>query len=194
MKSNLISIVIPVFNGEKTIGPLIKQLIDKLNSLCSFEIILINDCSVDNSEEKCINLFNKYPKIIKFYSLAKNVGEHTSVMAGLNHAEGDFVLIRLPSGETRRLLVNCSATIGQVSNLDHKNASLGKAGRKRHLGIRPRVRGSAMTPRDHPHGGGEGRSPIGLPSPKTPWGKPTLGYKTRKKNKSSDKFIVQRRK
>ena len=93
MKSNFISIVIPVFNGEKTIEPLIKQLIDKLNTLCSFEIILINDCSIDKSEEKCINLFNKYPKIIKFYSLAKNVGEHNSVMAGLNHAEGDYVLI-----------------------------------------------------------------------------------------------------
>lgn len=122
--------------------------------------------------------------------IARSAGNAAQVLA----REGDFVLIRLPSGETRRLLINCNATIGQVSNLDHKNASLGKAGRKRHLGIRPRVRGSAMTPRDHPHGGGEGRSPIGLPSPKTPWGKPTLGYKTRKKNKSSDKFIVQRRK
>ena len=122
--------------------------------------------------------------------IARSAGNAAQVLA----REGGFVLIRLPSGETRRLLVNCSATIGQVSNLDHKNASLGKAGRKRHLGIRPRVRASAMTPRDHPHGGGEGRSPIGLPSPKTPWGKPTLGYKTRKKNKSSDKFIVQRRK
>ena len=93
MKNNFISIVIPVFNGEKTIDSLIKQLIDKLTSLCSFEIILINDCSDDKSEEKCIDLFYKYPKIIKFYSLAKNVGEHNSVMAGLNHAKGDYVLI-----------------------------------------------------------------------------------------------------
>ena len=93
MKNNFISIVIPVFNGEKTIEPLINQLVDKLSSIYSFEIILINDCSIDKSEEKCINLFYKYPKIIKFYSLAKNVGEHNSVMAGLNHAEGDYVLI-----------------------------------------------------------------------------------------------------
>ena len=122
--------------------------------------------------------------------IARSAGNAAQVLA----REGNFVLIRLPSSETRRLLINCNATIGQVSNLDNKNTSLGKAGRKRHLGFRPSVRGSAMTPRDHPHGGGEGRSPIGMPGPKTPWGKPALGYKTRKKNKSSDKFIVKRRK
>ena len=106
--------------------------------------------------------------------------------------EGDYVLLRLPSGESRRVRSNCMATIGQVGNLDHQGIKLGKAGRKRWLGIRPTVRGSAMTPRDHPHGGGEGRSPIGMPGPKTPWGKPALGYKTRKP-KASDRLIVKRR-
>lgn len=106
--------------------------------------------------------------------------------------EGEYVLLRLPSGEIRRVRGDCMATIGKVGNLEHQNISLGKAGRKRHMGIRPTVRGSAMSPRDHPHGGGEGRSPIGMPGPKTPWGKPALGYKTRQP-KASDKMIVKRR-
>ncbi len=106
--------------------------------------------------------------------------------------EGEYVLIRLPSGEIRRILSECIATIGQIGNLEHQNISLGKAGRKRHMGWRPTVRGSVMSPRDHPHGGGEGRSPIGMPGPKTPWGKPALGYKTRKP-KASDKMIIKRR-
>jgi large subunit ribosomal protein L2 len=106
--------------------------------------------------------------------------------------EGDYAHIRLPSGEVRLIRQTCYATIGQVGNLDHGNIKLGKAGRKRHLGIRPAVRGSAMSPRDHPHGGGEGRTPIGLPGPKSPWGKPTLGKKTRR-NKKSEKYIVRRR-
>ena len=106
--------------------------------------------------------------------------------------EGDYAQVRLPSGEVRLVRQTCYATIGQVGNLDHGNIKLGKAGRKRHLGIRPTVRGSAMSPRDHPHGGGEGRQPIGLPGPKSPWGKPTLGYKTRR-NKKTDQFIVRRR-
>jgi large subunit ribosomal protein L2 len=106
--------------------------------------------------------------------------------------EGDYVLLRLPSGESRRVRSNCTATIGQVGNLDHQGIKLGKAGRKRWLGWRPTVRGSAMNPSDHPHGGGEGRSPIGMPGPKTPWGKPALGYKTRKP-KASDRLIVKRR-
>jgi large subunit ribosomal protein L2 len=106
--------------------------------------------------------------------------------------EGDFAQIRMPSGEVRLIHQACYATIGQVGNLDHSNIKLGKAGRKRHLGIRPTVRGSAMTPRDHPHGGGEGRQPIGKPGPRSPWGKPTLGYKTRR-NKQTDKYIVRRR-
>jgi large subunit ribosomal protein L2 len=106
--------------------------------------------------------------------------------------EGEYALIRLPSGEIRRVRSECAATIGQMGNVEHQNISLGKAGRKRHMGWRPTVRGSAMTPRDHPHGGGEGRAPIGLPGPKTPWGKPALGYKTRKP-KASDRMIVKRR-
>lgn len=106
--------------------------------------------------------------------------------------EGDYAQVRLPSGEVRLIRQVCYATIGQVGNLDHKNIKLGKAGRKRHLGIRPTVRGTAMSPRDHPHGGGEGRQPVGMPGPKTPWGKPTLGYKTRR-FKGSDKYIVKRR-
>jgi large subunit ribosomal protein L2 len=106
--------------------------------------------------------------------------------------EGDYAQIRLPSGEVRLIRQECYATIGQVGNTDHNNIKLGKAGRKRHMGIRPTVRGSAMSPRDHPHGGGEGRQPIGMPGPKSPWGKPTLGYKTRR-NKKTDKYIVRRR-
>ena len=114
------------------------------------------------------------------------------VAAQIMGKEGGYVLVRLPSGEVRKIFSNCMATIGQVGNIDHQNIKLGKAGRKRWMGIRPSVRGSVMSPRDHPHGGGEGRSPIGMPGPKTPWGKPALGYKTRK-NKSTDKFIVKRR-
>ncbi len=107
--------------------------------------------------------------------------------------EDEYALIRMPSGEMRRVRGECMATIGQVGNADHQNIELGKAGRKRLMGWRPTVRGSAMSPRDHPHGGGEGRSPIGMPGPKTPWGKPALGYRTRKQ-KASDKLIVKRRK
>ncbi len=106
--------------------------------------------------------------------------------------EGEYALLRMPSGEMRRVRGECMATIGQVGNVDHQSIELGKAGRKRLMGWRPTVRGSAMSPRDHPHGGGEGRSPIGMPGPKTPWGKPALGYRTRKP-KASDKLIVKRR-
>ncbi|HVF26103.1 MAG TPA: 50S ribosomal protein L2 [Anaerolineales bacterium] len=106
--------------------------------------------------------------------------------------EGDFAQVRMPSGEVRLIHQVCYATIGQVGNLDHGNIKLGKAGRNRHKGIRPTVRGSAMSPRDHPHGGGEGRQPIGLAGPKSPWGKPTLGYKTRR-NKKTDQYVVRRR-
>jgi len=114
------------------------------------------------------------------------------VAAQLMVKEGEYALIRLPSGEIRRIRSECLATIGQVGNADHQNIALGKAGRKRWMGWRPTVRGSAMNPNDHPHGGGEGRSPIGMPGPKTPWGKPTLGFKTHKP-KPSDKMIVKRR-
>jgi large subunit ribosomal protein L2 len=114
------------------------------------------------------------------------------VAAQLMAKEGEYALVRLPSGELRHIRSDCLATIGQVGNVDHRSISLGKAGRKRWLGVRPTVRGSAMTPRDHPHGGGEGRAPVGLPGPKTPWGKPAMGYRTRKP-KASDKMIVKRR-
>ncbi|MDR0987239.1 MAG: 50S ribosomal protein L2 [Ruminococcus sp.] len=114
-------------------------------------------------------------------------------MAQLMGKENGYALIRLPSGEMRRISLLCIATIGQVSNIDHENVNLGKAGRTRHMGIRPTVRGSVMNPNDHPHGGGEGKSPVGRPGPVTPWGKPALGLKTRKNHKPSDKFIVKRR-
>ena len=114
-------------------------------------------------------------------------------MAQLMAKEGAYALLRLPSGELRNVPIQCKATVGQVGNIDHENVNYGKAGRKRHMGWRPTVRGSVMNPCDHPHGGGEGKSPIGRPGPVTPWGKPTLGYKTRKKHNRSDKYIVKRR-
>jgi large subunit ribosomal protein L2 len=113
--------------------------------------------------------------------------------AQLMAKEGKYATVKLPSGEMRLLPIECRATVGQVGNLDHELVTIGKAGRKRHMGIRPTVRGSVMNPNDHPHGGGEGRSPIGRPNPCTPWGKPALGYKTRKKNKHSNKYIVRSR-
>ena len=115
------------------------------------------------------------------------------IMAQLMAKEGNMALIRLPSGELRNVPVTCMATVGQVGNIDHENVSIGKAGRKRHMGWRPTVRGSVMNPCDHPHGGGEGKSPVGRPGSVTPWGKPALGYKTRKKSNRSDKYIVKRR-
>ncbi len=115
------------------------------------------------------------------------------VAAQVLSREDQYVLIRLPSGEVRRVLLECQATVGQVGNTDHKNIKLGKAGKTRHRGRRPQVRGVAMNPRDHPHGGGEGRSPVGLPGPKTPWGKPALGFKTRRKKKSRSGLIQRRR-
>ena len=121
--------------------------------------------------------------------LARAAGNMAQLMA----KEGKYGMIRLPSGELRNVQLNCMATIGQVGNIDHENVNIGKAGRTRHMGIRPTVRGSVMNPCDHPHGGGEGRAPIGRPGPVTPWGKPALGYKTRDKHKASDKFIVKRR-
>ena len=121
--------------------------------------------------------------------LVRTAGASAQLMA----KEGKYAQVRLPSGEVRLVALNCMATIGQVGNLDHENVSIGKAGRKRHMGWRPTVRGSVMNPCDHPHGGGEGRSPVGRPGPVTPWGKPALGLKTRKKKNLNDKFIVKRR-
>ena len=121
--------------------------------------------------------------------LARAAGNSAQLMA----KEGVYALLRLPSGELRNVSADCMATIGQVGNIDHENVKIGKAGRKRHMGWRPTVRGSVMNPNDHPHGGGEGKSPIGRPGPVTPWGKPALGYKTRRTKKPSDKLIVKRR-
>ena len=121
--------------------------------------------------------------------LARSAGNMAQLMA----KENGMALLRLPSGELRNVPADCMATIGIVSNPEHENVNLGKAGRKRHMGWRPTVRGSVMNPCDHPHGGGEGRAPVGRPSPVTPWGKPTMGYKTRDKHKASDKYIVKRR-
>ena len=121
--------------------------------------------------------------------LVRSAGNTAQLMA----KENGYAQVRLPSGEVRMVRLDCRATIGQVGNIDYENINIGKAGRKRHMGFRPTVRGVVVNPNDHPHGGGEGKSPIGMPSPVTPWGKPALGYKTRNKKKASDKFIVKRR-
>ena len=121
--------------------------------------------------------------------LGRSAGNAAQLMA----KEEKYAQVRLPSGEVRYILMECKATIGQVGNLDHENVSIGKAGRKRHMGVRPTVRGVVMNPCDHPHGGGEGKSPVGRPGPVTPWGKPALGYKTRNKRNKNDKYIVKRR-
>lgn len=128
-------------------------------------------------------------KLGKGGQLVRSAGNGAQLMA----KEGSYAQVRLPSGEVRKVRIECRATIGEVGNIDHENIKIGKAGRKRNMGIRPTVRGSVMNPCDHPHGGGEGKAGIGRVSPVTPWGKPTLGYKTRKKNKDSDKYIVKKR-
>ena len=134
-----------------------------------------------------IHAIELYPG--KGAQLVRSAGVAAQLMA----KENGMATVRLPSGEYRKVRMNCIATIGQVGNIDHANVSIGKAGRKRHMGIRPKVRGSVMNPNDHPHGGGEGKSPVGRPGPVTPWGKPAMGYKTRKKKNASDKNIVKRR-
>jgi large subunit ribosomal protein L2 len=156
--------------------------------------------SGDNAEIKPGNALplRSIPSGTLIHSIELQKGKGGQLVRGAGTAaqlmvkEGEYALVRLPSGEVRRIRIDCLATIGQVGNIDHQGINLGKAGRKRWMGWRPSVRGSAMSPRDHPHGGGEGRSPIGLPGPKTPWGKPALGYRTRKP-KASDKMIVKRR-
>jgi len=159
--------------------------------------------SIKSGEDAEVKLGNTLPlKLIPSGTLIHNIElnrgrggqlvRSAGAAAQLMVKEGEYALVRLPSGEVRRIRSECLATIGQVGNVDHQNIKLGKAGRKRWLGWRPTVRGSAMNPRDHPHGGGEGRCPIGMPGPKTPWGKPALGYRTRKA-KASDKMIVKRR-
>ena len=135
------------------------------------------------------NIHNIEMKPGKGAQLVRAAGNVAQLMA----KEGKYATVKLPSGEMRLLPIDCRATIGQVGNLDNELVTIGKAGRKRHMGIRPTVRGSVMNPNDHPHGGGEGRAPVGRPSPMTPWGKPAMGYKTRKKHKASNKYTVRRR-
>ncbi len=176
-------------DGEKRyiIAPLDLKVGDTIMSGATAEIRPGNTLPIANIPVGTL-VHNVELKNGKGGQLVRAAGGAAQVLA----KEGDYAQVRLPSGEVRLVLQNCYATIGQVGNLDHGNVKLGKAGRKRHLGIRPTVRGSAMSPRDHPHGGGEGRQPIGMPGPKSPWGKPTLGYKTRR-NKKTDKFILRRR-
>ena len=159
---------------------------------------VINSASADIKVGNCLPLrnipvgtiiHNVELKAGKGAQLVRSAGNFAQLMA----KESEFAQVRLPSGEVRMIRIECKATIGQVGNLDHENMRIGSAGRNRHMGWRPTVRGSVMNPCDHPHGGGEGRSPIGRPGPVSPWGKPTLGYKTRNNKKASTKFIVKRR-
>ena len=160
---------------------------------------VISGINVDIKSGNCMPIEN-IPVGTMIHNIELNPGQGGKLVrtaggeAQLMAKEGEYAHVRLPSGEMRLILSRCRATIGTIGNTDHENVKLGKAGRKRHMGIRPTVRGSVMNPVDHPHGGGEGKAPIGHPGPLTPWGKPALGYKTRKKNKKSDKFIVKRRK
>jgi large subunit ribosomal protein L2 len=176
-------------DGEKRyiLAPLDLKVGDTLMSGPTAEIRNGNSLPISNIPVGTL-IHNIEVKEGKGGQLVRSAGGAAQLLA----KEGDFAQIRMPSGEVRLIHQVCYATIGQVGNLDHGNIKLGKAGRKRHRGIRPTVRGSAMSPRDHPHGGGEGRQPIGLAGPKSPWGKPTLGYKTRR-NKKSDQYIVRRR-
>jgi large subunit ribosomal protein L2 len=176
-------------DGEKRyiIAPLDLRVGDTVVSSVQAEVRVGNSLPIANIPVGTL-VHNVELKEGKGAQLVRAAGGAAQLLA----KEGDYAQIRMPSGEVRLVRQSCYATVGQVGNLDHSNVKLGKAGRKRHLGIRPTVRGSAMSPRDHPHGGGEGRQPIGMPGPKTPWGKPTLGYKTRR-NKKTDQFIVRRR-
>ena len=153
------------------------------------DIKIGNSCPLANIPEGTL-VHNVELKAGKGAQMARSAGSSVQILG----REGKYTLLRLSSGEVRKVLSTCRATIGEVGNADHELVSLGKAGRKRHMGIRPTVRGSVMNPNDHPHGGGEGRAPIGRKGPVTPWGKPALGYKTRDKKKASNKLIVRRRK
>ncbi len=176
-------------DGEKRyiIAPLGLKVGDSLNAGATAEIRIGNSLPLANIPPGTF-IHNVELREGKGGQLVRSAGGSAQIVA----KEGEYAQVRMPSGEVRLVGQNCYATIGQIGNVDHGNVKLGKAGRKRHRGFRPTVRGSAMTPRDHPHGGGEGRQPIGLPGPKSPWGKPTLGKKTRR-NKSTNKFIVRRR-
>ncbi len=176
-------------DGEKRyiVAPLELRVGDTVLSGASAEIRPGNSLPIANIPVGTL-VHNIELKVGRGGQLVRAAGAAAQLLA----KEGDFAQIRMPSGEVRMVRQECFATIGQVGNVEHSNIKLGKAGRKRHLGIRPTVRGSAMSPRDHPHGGGEGRQPIGMAGPKSPWGKPTLGYKTRR-NKKTDQYIVRRR-
>jgi large subunit ribosomal protein L2 len=176
-------------DGEKRyiLAPLDLRVGDTVVSSVEAEVRIGNSLPIANIPVGTL-VHNVELKEGKGAQLVRAAGGAAQLLA----KEGDYAQILMPSGEVRLVRQTCYATVGQVGNLDHSNVKLGKAGRKRHLGVRPTVRGSAMSPRDHPHGGGEGRQPIGLPGPKSPWGKPTLGYKTRR-NKKTDQFIVRRR-
>jgi large subunit ribosomal protein L2 len=176
-------------DGEKRyiVAPLDLKVGDTVVSGVNCEIRTGNSLPIANIPVGTL-VHNVEMKVGKGGQLARAAGGAAQLLA----KEGDYAQLRMPSGEVRLISQNCYATIGQVGNIDHGNIKLGKAGRKRHMGIRPTVRGTAMSPRDHPHGGGEGRQPIGMPSPKSPWGKPTLGAKTRR-NKKTDQYIVRHR-
>lgn len=159
---------------------------------------VVSGANADIKPGNCLMLEN-IPVGTIIHNIELNPGKGAQMVrsagmgAQLMAKENGYAQVRLPSGEVRMVRLNCKAVIGTIGNTDHENVKLGKAGRKRHMGIRPTVRGSVMNPNDHPHGGGEGRAPIGRPSPMTPWGKPAMGYKTRKKHKASNKYIVRRR-
>ncbi|MBI2761487.1 MAG: 50S ribosomal protein L2 [Chloroflexi bacterium] len=176
-------------DGEKRyiIAPVGVKVGEKLESGPRAEIKVGNTLPMRNIPTGTV-IHNVELTLGKGAQIVRSAGAQAQLVA----KEGDYSLLRLPSGEMRRVRSDCIATIGQVGNVEHNQISLGKAGRSRHRGIRPTVRGSAMNPRDHPHGGGEGKAPIGLPSPKSKWGKPTLGKRTRN-NKQTDKYIVRRR-
>jgi large subunit ribosomal protein L2 len=176
-------------DGEKRyiLAPVGLKVGDKVVSGSNVDIYPGNSLPISNIPTGTM-IHNIELKLGRGGQLVRSAGGAAQLLA----KEGDYAHVRLPSGEVRLIQQNCSATIGQIGNVDHGNIKLAKAGRKRHRGFRPAVRGSAMSPRDHPHGGGEGRSPIGMPSPKSPWGKKTLGKKTRH-NKQTDKYIIRRR-
>ncbi len=178
-------------DGEKRyiIAPKGIKVGNKIESGDNVDIKVGNSCPLANIPEGTL-VHNIELKAGKGAQMARSAGSSVQILG----REGKYTLLRLSSGEVRKVLSTCRATIGEVGNADHELVSLGKAGRKRHMGIRPTVRGSVMNPNDHPHGGGEGRAPIGRKGPVTPWGKPALGYKTRDKKKASNKLIVRRRK
>ena len=178
-------------DGEKRyiITPKGLKVGDRVESGVSTDIKIGNSLELGNIPEGTL-VHNVELKAGKGGQMARTAGSSIQILG----REGKYTLLRLTSGEVRKVLSTCRATIGEVGNADHELVSIGKAGRKRHMGIRPTVRGSVMNPNDHPHGGGEGRTPVGRKGPVTPWGKPALGYKTRDNKKASDKLIVRRRK